>query len=54
MVKEFLNVFPKDLLGLPLDCKIEFFIDLIPGIYSISMAPYQMTKVDLVELNKQL
>ncbi|GAA0163173.1 hypothetical protein LIER_19105 [Lithospermum erythrorhizon] len=53
-VKEFLDVFPKDLPGLPLDRDIEFSIELVPGIGSISKAPYRMASVELKELEDQL
>ena len=42
VVQEFLEVFPKDLLGLPLDREIDFIIELIPGTAPISKAPYRM------------
>ena len=31
VVREFLDVFPKDLLGIPIDREIEFSIDLLLG-----------------------
>ena len=42
VVKEFENVFPKDLTGLPPDRELEFSIDLLPGTSPVSMAPYRM------------
>ncbi|KAA0063169.1 DNA/RNA polymerases superfamily protein [Cucumis melo var. makuwa] len=42
VVKEFLNVFPDDLSGLPPDREIEFTIELLPGTIPISQAPYRM------------
>ena len=36
VVNEFVDVFPKDLPGLPLDREIEFSIDLQPGTTPIS------------------
>ena len=42
VVKEFLNVFFVDLLGLPLDREVEFMIDVLPGTAPISKAPYWM------------
>ena len=38
-VRKFLDVFPKDLSGLPPDRKMEFSIDLLPG-YSLISKPY--------------
>ena len=46
VVCRFLDVFPKELPGLPLDREIE----LLPGIAPISKAPYQMAPVELKEL----
>ena len=43
-------MFPKELLGLPLDKEIEFCIDLVPGIESVSILPYQMALAELQEL----
>jgi len=54
VVCEFLNVFPKDLPGLPPDRDIEFKIDLIPGTAPISRRPYRMPPNELAELKKQL
>ncbi|TYK26741.1 DNA/RNA polymerases superfamily protein [Cucumis melo var. makuwa] len=54
VVKEFLDVFPDDLLGLPLDREIEFTIELLPEITPISQAPYRMALSELKELKMQL
>ncbi|KAL0544215.1 hypothetical protein IC582_019328 [Cucumis melo] len=54
MVKEFLDVFPDDLSGLPPDREIEFTIELLPGIAPISQAPYKMAPSELKELKVQL
>ncbi|KAA0049993.1 putative polyprotein [Cucumis melo var. makuwa] len=54
MVKEFLNVFPDDLSGLPPDREIEFTIELLPGTTPISQAPYRMAPSELKELKMQL
>ncbi|XP_016740258.1 uncharacterized protein [Gossypium hirsutum] len=43
-VKDFSNVFPKELLGLPLDRKIDFGIELLSKLASVSIAPYQMAR----------
>lgn len=42
VVREYPDVFPDDLSGLPPDRAIEFSIDLVPGIAPISKAPYRM------------
>ncbi|KAL0544214.1 hypothetical protein IC582_019327 [Cucumis melo] len=54
VVKEFLEVFPDDLSGLPPDREIEFTIELLPGIAPISQAPYRMASSELKELKMQL
>ncbi|KAL0537643.1 hypothetical protein IC582_026626 [Cucumis melo] len=54
VVKEFLEVFPDDLLGFPLDKEIEFNIELLPGTAPISQAPYRMAPSELKELKMQL
>ena len=47
VVCEFPDVFPEELLGLPPDREIEFYIDVVPGIDSISMPPYRMAHAEL-------
>ncbi|GJX08565.1 hypothetical protein Tco_0196497 [Tanacetum coccineum] len=42
VVKEFLEVFPEDLLGLPPVRQVEFQIDLIPGATPVARAPYRL------------
>jgi hypothetical protein len=54
MVCEFLDVFPKDLSGLPPDRDVEFTIELEPGTAPISWRPYHMAPKELVEMKKQL
>ena len=54
VVQDFLNVFPKDLLGLPPKREIDFVIDLVPGVAPISKTPYKMAPVELKELKTQL
>ena len=54
VVREFPEVFPKDISGLPPEREIEFSIDLVPGAGPISLAPYRMSPIELVELKKQL
>ena len=54
MVREFPDVFPEDLSGLPPDREIEFAIDLLPGTAPISKAPYRMAPTELKELKVQL
>ena len=54
VVKEFLEVFPDDLPGLPPKREIDFVIDLLPGTAPISKAPYRMAPAELKELKTQL
>ncbi|XP_022889124.1 uncharacterized protein LOC111404565 [Olea europaea var. sylvestris] len=54
VVKDFPDIFPEDLSGLPPNREIEFCIDLIPGTAPISQAPYRMTPKELKELKVQL
>ncbi|XP_060974274.1 uncharacterized protein LOC133039400 [Cannabis sativa] len=54
VVKEFLDVFPEELPGLPPQREIDFVIDLIPGAEPVSKAPYRMAPAELKELKIQL
>ena len=54
VVCEFLDVFPKELPGLPPNREIEFYINVVPGTDPISMPPYRMAPAELKELNEQL
>jgi hypothetical protein len=53
-VSEFLDVFPEELPGMPLDHEIEFVIELVPGTAPIFKRPYRMTANQLAELKEQL
>jgi hypothetical protein len=54
IVREYPDVFPEKLLGLPPRREIEFSIDVLPGTMPTSQAPYTMTPVELAELKVQL
>ncbi|CAL2256358.1 unnamed protein product [Prunus armeniaca] len=54
IVREFLDVFPDDLLGLPPKREIEFTIELLPGTNPIYQTPYKMAPAELQELKTQL
>jgi len=54
VIREYPDVFPKDLPGLPPDKEVEFSIDLLPGISLISKAPYRMSPAEMKELKNQL
>ncbi|KAK8665349.1 hypothetical protein V6N13_005519 [Hibiscus sabdariffa] len=52
-VKEFSDVFPEELPGLPPDRDVEFEIETYPGSAPVSMAPYRMAPKELKELKKK-
>ncbi|XP_061363296.1 uncharacterized protein LOC133306915 [Gastrolobium bilobum] len=54
VVKEFEDVFPDDITTFPPEREVEFSIELILGTGPISIAPYRMSPLELVELKKQL
>ncbi|XP_059310090.1 uncharacterized protein LOC132061263 [Lycium ferocissimum] len=53
IINEFLEVFPKDLPGVPLDKEIDFEIDLLPDTQPIFILPYRMAPTELKELKAQ-
>jgi hypothetical protein len=54
IVREFSDVFPGELPGMPPHQDIEFIIELPPGTPPISKRPYRMHMNELVELKKQI
>jgi hypothetical protein len=54
VVSEFLDVFPKDLPGMPPKQKVEFAIELLPGTAPIFKRAYRISGPELVELKKQI
>jgi hypothetical protein len=52
VVCDYADVFPDELLGMPLDRDIEFPIKLQPGTTPISKRPYRMPPDELAELKK--
>ena len=54
VVREFPDVFPYDIAGLPPDREVKFTIDLILGTEPISIPPYRMVPVKLRELKAPL
>ncbi|KAL5570682.1 hypothetical protein UlMin_020279 [Ulmus minor] len=54
IVRDFVDVFPEELPGLPPDREIQFEIELLPGTAPISKAPYRMAPAELKELQAQL
>ena len=53
-VSDYLDVFPKELSGLPPHREIKFAIDVVPGATPASITPYRMALVELKELKLQL
>ncbi|GKE72440.1 putative reverse transcriptase domain-containing protein [Tanacetum coccineum] len=54
IVRDFPEVFPEDLPGLPLARPVELQIDLIPGAVYVARAPYQLAPSEMKELSEQL
>ena len=54
VIKEFLNVFPKELLGLPLEKEVDLSIEVLPRTTNFSRAPYRLAPTELKELKTQL
>jgi hypothetical protein len=54
IAREYPDVFPEELQGMPLDRDIEFIIELLPGTPPISKRPYRMPVNELVQLKKQI
>ncbi|GKC39429.1 putative reverse transcriptase domain-containing protein [Tanacetum coccineum] len=53
-VRDFLEVFPEELPGLPPTRQVEFQIDLVPGAAPVARAPYRLAPLKLQELYTQL
>ncbi|GJT19506.1 putative reverse transcriptase domain-containing protein [Tanacetum coccineum] len=54
VVRDFSEVFPDDLSGLPPVREIEFRIDLIPGALPVVKSPYRLAPSEMNELSNQL
>ncbi|KAL0533863.1 hypothetical protein IC582_028134 [Cucumis melo] len=54
VVRDYPDVFPEELPGLPPHREVEFAIELEPGTVPISRAPYRMAPAELKELKVQL
>ena len=50
MVREFLDVFPIELLGMPPNKELEFGIDVFQNTQPISIPPYRRAPVEFKEL----
>ncbi|GJZ46358.1 putative reverse transcriptase domain-containing protein [Tanacetum coccineum] len=54
IVRDFPEVFPEDLSGLPQARPVEFQIDLIPRVAPVTRAPYRLAPSEMKELSEQL
>ncbi|GJW90719.1 putative nucleotidyltransferase, ribonuclease H [Tanacetum coccineum] len=54
VVRDFEDVFPEDLSGLPPQRQVEFRIDLVPGATPIAKSPYRLAPSEMQELSGQL
>ena len=54
VIKEFPNVFPEELPGLPPEREVDLAIEVVNGTVPISRAPYRMAPKELKELKTQL
>ncbi|GJX71152.1 putative nucleotidyltransferase, ribonuclease H [Tanacetum coccineum] len=54
VVREFSEVFPEDLSGLPPIRQVEFQIDLMPGSAPVARAPYRLAPSEMQESSDQL
>ncbi|GJW80602.1 putative reverse transcriptase domain-containing protein [Tanacetum coccineum] len=54
IVRDFPEVFPEDLPGLPPTRQVEFQIDLVPGAAPVARSPYLLAPSEMQELSTQL
>ncbi|GJR29938.1 hypothetical protein Tco_1106170 [Tanacetum coccineum] len=54
IVRDFPEVFPEDLPGIPPARQVEFQIDLVPGAAPVAWAPYRLAPSEMKERAKQL
>nr|GEV99964.1 hypothetical protein [Tanacetum cinerariifolium] len=54
VIRDFPEVLPGDLPGLPPPQQVEFRIDLVPGAAPVACAPYRLAPSEMKELAKQL
>ncbi|KAD7116931.1 hypothetical protein E3N88_04199 [Mikania micrantha] len=54
VIRDFPEVFPDDLPGLPPERQVEFRIDLVPGANLVAKPPYRLAPSELQELASQL
>ncbi|KAI3717828.1 hypothetical protein L1987_69691 [Smallanthus sonchifolius] len=54
VIKDYPEVFPEDLPGLPPIRQVEFCIDLVPGANPMAKSPYRLAPSEMQELSSQL
>ena len=54
MLRGYLDVFPEEIMGLPLKRELDFTIELVLGAVPSSKTPYQTNILELNELTSQL
>ena len=54
VVREFLDVFPEELPGIPHEREVDLAIEILPGTVPMSRALYRMAPMELKELKSQL
>ncbi|KAI3776226.1 hypothetical protein L1987_45999 [Smallanthus sonchifolius] len=54
VIREYSEVFPEELPGIPPDRDIEFRIDLVPDAQPVAKAPYRLAPMEMKELMVQL
>ena len=54
VIREFPNVFPKELPGVPPEREVDLSIEVVQGKTPSSRAPYRMAPTELKELKTQL
>ncbi|XP_042454998.1 uncharacterized protein LOC122039050 [Zingiber officinale] len=54
VARDFSEVFPEDVAGLPPIREVEFGIELVPGTTPVSKAPYRLAPTEIKDLKEQL
>ncbi|GJU36347.1 reverse transcriptase domain-containing protein [Tanacetum coccineum] len=54
VVRDFIEVFPEDLSGLPSQRQVDFHIDLVSGATPVVKSPYRLAPSEMQELSAQL
>nr|GFA34321.1 hypothetical protein [Tanacetum cinerariifolium] len=54
IVRDFPEVFPEDLSGIPPARQVEFQIEMVPGAALVALAPYRLEPSEMKELAEQL